>query len=66
MLNLNRDSVWWGAGLIGGAIVAVGSHLDLFPWFSPQTQHWIELAAFVITAVSGKMATSPLPGNPHK
>lgn len=64
MMNLNRDSIGWWVGLIGGAVVAVGSHLDLFPWFSPSTQHWIELAAFVITAISGKMASSPLPPSP--
>lgn len=59
-MTLTRDSIIWLIGMVGSALVAVSTNLHLFPWMSPTAQHWINLAAFVVGIISGKMATSPL------
>lgn len=60
----SRDSLLWWAGMIGGVIIAVSGHLDLFPWLSPKVHHGIELAGFIISTVSGKLSMSPLALSP--
>lgn len=59
---MTRDDLKWWAGMAGGVVVGVSGSLSLFPWIPPAWQHGISLAAFIIGIVSGKMATSPLPG----
>lgn len=58
---MTRDNLIWVVGMVGGVLVAVAGHLDLFPWLSPQAQHYIELAGFVASVLSGKLGMSPLP-----
>lgn len=59
---MTRDDLKWWAGIIGGAVVGVAGNLALFPWIPEPWQRGIGIAAFVYGIVSGKMATSPLPG----
>jgi hypothetical protein len=58
---VTRDNLIWVVGLVGGVVVAVAAHLDLFPWLSPQAQHYIEMAGFIASILSGKFSMSPLP-----
>lgn len=62
MLNLNRDSIWWLVSILGSIAVGLSTSFNLFPWIDPTAQHVISLVAFIWGIVSGKMATSPLPG----
>jgi len=56
---MNRDMVVWWVGLIGGVITACAAQADLFP---PAWKSGITIAALIVSAVSGWMKTSPLPG----
>lgn len=64
---MNRDSKLWWFTMVGAAILALSSRMDLIDPLLP-AQHTdkvhaiIELSALVVAAVSGKLATSPLPG----
>jgi hypothetical protein len=66
MMNLTRDDILWTLSIIGGVAVGLSASFNLFPWISPGWQHGISLVAFLYATVSGKMATSPLPGDPAK
>jgi hypothetical protein len=59
---LTRDSVIWWVGL-AVAVVGYLSAVDAPPtrWTYMQ---WLQAAAFVLAWVSGKLATSPLKGEP--
>lgn len=59
---MTRDDVKWWVGIIGGASVGLAANFTLFPWIPAPWQHAISLAAFLYAIISGKMATSPLPG----
>jgi hypothetical protein len=65
-MKLTRDDLRLWAGIIGGVVVGVSAHFDLFPWIPKDVQNWLELAAFAISVVSGKLAVSPLPADPKK
>jgi hypothetical protein len=58
---MTRDSLLWWFLMVAGVVSAVAGHLDLFPWLSPQQQHYLELAGFIAATVSGKLGMSPLP-----
>lgn len=58
---MTRDSLVWWVTMLGGVLVAVAGHLDLFPWLSPTQQHYLEFAGFIAATVSGKLGMSPLP-----
>lgn len=59
---ISRDSAVWWFGMLGAVITAVTVNLDEFPWLSETTRQYLSLAAVIVAAVSGKFATSPLPG----
>lgn len=59
---MTRDDLKWWVGMVGGVVVALAAHFDLFPWIPVPAQHAIEFIAFIVGVVSGKLATSPLPG----
>jgi hypothetical protein len=58
---MTRDSVSLWIGLIGGIMGVVAAQADAFP---PEWKPYITVLASIIAAVSGKLATSPLPGAP--
>lgn len=64
---MTRDSWYWWVGLIGGALTAISSRLDLLDLVLP-IQHrekvhaMIEIISVLVSAVSGFLMTSPLPG----
>lgn len=60
---MNRDSLAWWVGLIGGVTAALAAQADLFP---PTWKTVITIVASVVAAVSGWMKTSPLPGAPKE
>ena len=62
---MNRDSLVWWFGMLGGVAIAFAAHKEMFPWFPEYLQRAIELLAFIAAVASGKMATSPLPGKEH-
>ncbi len=63
---LNRDSLIWTAGAIGSVIVGLASlNGDLSAYGIPASAlPYIRGAALIVGIVSGKLATSPLPGKP--
>lgn len=60
---MNRDSVLLWLGIIGGILGVLVAQLDALP-FSPEVKTWITILASLLATVSGKLATSPLPGAP--
>lgn len=59
----NRDSVVWWVGIVGAVIVGLATLADpatygIPAWLMP----YLRLGALIVGIVSGKMATSPLPG----
>ncbi len=60
---MTRDDLIWWVGMIGGIAVGLSASFNLFPWIPTGWQHAISLIAFVGGVVSGKLATSPLPGD---
>jgi ABC-type xylose transport system permease subunit len=58
---INRDSVSLWLGLIGGIVAVIAAQVDAFP---PSWRPWITIIASIIAGISGKLATSPLPGAP--
>lgn len=68
---MTRDDAKWWVGILGGAAVALAGNFTLFPWIPEWWQHAISLAGFIYAIVSGKLASSPLPGkneypNPYR
>lgn len=59
---MTRDDLKWWIGIVGGAAAGVAANFNLFPWMSPGWQHAVSLISFACAIISGKMATSPLPG----
>lgn len=62
----NRDSIVWTLGMLGGLAIAFAGHLEMFAWFPLEVQRTIEVIAFIAAVLSGKLATSPLPGKPKE
>lgn len=58
---ITRDSATLWLGIIGGIVGVLAAQADAFP---PKYKTWITIAASIIAAVSGKLASSPLPGAP--
>ena len=58
---LTRDSIvlWWG--IFVGIVGVVAAQADAFP---PEYRPYITTLAALVAAISGKLATSPLPGKP--
>lgn len=55
-----RDSKVWLFGVVSAVITAVLANTDLYPGLLPdQTRHMLSLAAVIVGAISGTMATSP-------
>lgn len=61
---MTRDSRLWWIGMIGGLAAAILLHSDSFPLLLgyPIVKELLTLASIAAAVVSGKMATSPLPG----
>ena len=58
---ITRDSAALWLGIIGGIIGVIAAQADAFP---PEWRPYITILASIIAAISGKLATSPLPGTP--
>jgi hypothetical protein len=56
---MNRDHWVWWLGMVGAVLTALANQAGVFP---PDWKPYIDIATVVIAAVSGKLATSPLPG----
>jgi len=56
---MTRDSWIWTLGIIAAVLAAAANQAGLFPagWYP-----WINFLSLVLGIVSGKLATSPLPG----
>lgn len=59
---ISRDSVVWWLGMVAAVITAIVANIDQFDWFSEDARKWLTLVSLIIGVISGKMATSPLPG----
>jgi len=60
---MTRDSILWWFGIIGAVIVGLATLGNLNDYGIPDNWlPYIRLAALIVGIVSGKMATSPLPG----
>jgi ABC-type xylose transport system permease subunit len=58
---MTRDSVSLWVGLIGGIVGVIAAQAEAFP---PEWKPYITVLASIVAAISGKLATSPLPGAP--
>jgi hypothetical protein len=58
---LTRDSAVLWLGIIGGVLTALAAQGEIFPvsW-----RPYITMVSTIIAVISGKLATSPLPGAP--
>lgn len=63
MLNFNRDSIGWWIVIIGAAATYLATMPPPMAWTWAQ---WMQTIAAMAATIAGKMATSPLPGNPDK
>lgn len=61
---VTRDSKFWWLGMVGGVLAAIAVHSDQFPVLlgSPMVKEIVTLLSIILAVGSGKMATSPLPG----
>lgn len=61
--TLTRDSFVWWVGMVGGVAMAILLYADQLPILvTPVVREGLILTAVVAAVVSGKLATSPLPG----
>ena len=58
-----RDSFVWWLGILGGVVVYLAAASPVPEW---DYYAWLQFVAFVVATVSGKLATSPLAGNPKE
>lgn len=58
-MTLTRDSLLWWVGMVGGILGVAAANVGMFPetW-----RGYIIGAASLVAVISGKLATSPLPG----
>lgn len=56
---MTRDSIVWGLGIVGAALTYLLASDSPAQW---GYHEWLQAAAFVVATLSGKLATSPLPG----
>ena len=56
-----RDSLLWWLGILGAVIVYLSNAAPPSQW---SWNDWMQALAFVVATLSGKLATSPLPGAP--
>ena len=57
----SRDSWLWTLGIVAAVLTYLGAAPAPFDWGWAE---WVQFAAFVVATVSGKLATSPLRGQP--
>lgn len=61
----NRDSWIWLIGMLGAIVVGLATIGDPGQYGIPETWvPYLRLGALVVGIISGKLATSPLPGAP--
>ena len=61
-MTLTRDDLKWWGGILGGLVIYLAAHQDTFTWLPVWANHAIEFGAVLAAVISGKLATSPLPG----
>ena len=54
-----RDSIVWGLAIAGAALTYLAAAPPPTVWTYGE---WIQALAFAVATISGKLATSPLPG----
>lgn len=59
-MKITRDSVILTLGILSGIIGVVAAQADAFP---PSWKPYITVISALLAAISGKLATSPLPGD---
>lgn len=64
---MTRDSALWWFGIVAAVIVGIATLGNTADYGIPDSWlPFIRLAALIIGIVSGKLATSPLPGKPSE
>lgn len=58
-MTINRDSIILWIGMASGIVGVLAAQADLFP---PSWKPYITVLAALLATISGKLATSPLPG----
>lgn len=62
-MTISRDSVIWWVGIAASVVLGLASLTDPGAYGIPEAWlPYLRLAALVVGIFSGKMATSPLPG----
>ena len=56
-----RDSVVWWIGIVGAVLTYLLASDPMPMW---DYYGWLKAAAFAVATISGKLATSPLKGDP--
>ena len=59
---MTRDSVIWWVGIIVAVLGAIVANANLLPASWAPAVPYINLACIILGVISGKLATSPLPG----
>ncbi len=58
---LSRDSAIWWVGLALGIVTTIVANIDRFTFISSTGEEILTFVGLILSAVSMKMATSPLP-----
>lgn len=58
-MTLTRDSLLWWVGMVGGILGVAAANVGMFP---EKWRGYIIGASSLVAVISGKLATSPLPG----
>jgi len=58
---LSRDSAIWWIGLALGVVTTIVANIDRFTFISSTGEEILTFVGLILSAVSMKMATSPLP-----
>jgi len=62
-LSVSRDSIIWTLGMVGGVLGVAAANVGMFP---EKWRGYIIGLASLVAVISGKLATSPLPGDASK
>lgn len=60
---MTRDSIVLWIGIISGLLGVIIAQVDVLP-ISPTVKTWLTMIGSILAVISGKLASSPLPGAP--